>query len=433
MDIRSLGRALKHRNYRLFIIGQSVSLIGTWMQQLAMSWLVLQLTGSAFWLGVVGFATQIPGLVVSPIGGVFTDRWNRHRALVITQGLAMLQAFALAALVWTDRITVWQIIALGIVLGVVNAIDMPLRQAFLPQMIGDRDDLANAIAVNSSIVNGTRLIGPALAGLLMATSGAAVCCLVNALSYIAVLTALMLMRGLPQTEHRPSESVLRGLVDGARYTFGFGPIRAILLLLSIVSAMSMSLSVLMPYFAEKVFHGNAATLGFLMGASGAGALMGALYLASRTTVLGLGRHLVWATTVFGLGLLAFSFCNRLELALPVLVVTGFCMMLQMAASNTLLQTIVEDDKRGRVMSFYSTAFLGMAPIGSLLAGFLASHLGTQNSVRIAGGVCLCGALAFGIRLEQMREQIRPIYRRAGILPPLDEGVPMAGQVEAPPR
>jgi MFS family permease len=433
MDIRSLGRALKHRNYRLFIIGQSVSLIGTWMQQLAMSWLVLQLTGSAFWLGVVGFATQIPGLIVSPIGGVFTDRWNRHRALVITQGLAMLQAFALAILVWVNLVTVWQIIALGVVLGVVNAIDMPLRQAFLPQMIGNRDDLANAIAVNSSIVNGTRLIGPSLAGLLMATSGAAVCCLVNALSYIAVLTALMLMRELPQTKRHSDESVLRGLLDGAKYAFGFGPIRAILLLLSIVSAMSMSLSVLMPYFAEKVFHGNAATLGFLMGASGAGALMGALYLASRTTVLGLGRHLVWATTMFGLGLLAFSFCDRLALALPVLVVTGFCMMLQMAASNTLLQTIVDDDKRGRVMSFYATAFLGMAPLGSLLAGFLASHLGAQNSVRIAGGVCLCGALVFGVRLEQMREQIRPIYRRAGILPPLDEGVPMSGHVEAPPH
>jgi MFS family permease len=415
MQFWSVGRALASRNFRLYFIGQCISLIGTWMQQVAMIWLVYRLTGSAYLLGVVGFSTQIPAFFLSPVAGVFVDRWNRHHALLATQSLAMLQATLLVTLTATGIIQIWHVITIGLLFGIITAFDMPLRQAFLTEMVTNRDDLANAIALNSSIFNGARLVGPSLAGFLVAWSGEWLCFLIDALSYLAVLVALLLMRDLPQRPVPSSHHIFRGLREGFAYAFGFAPIRT-LLMLSLVSLSAMPLTVLMPVVDSQILHGGPATLGFLMAASGAGALIGALYLAARRSVLGLGRHIVFGAAFFGLSVIAFSFSRILWLSLCCLAVSGFCLMLEMAASNTLLQTIVDEDKRGRVMSLYTTAFLGSAPIGSYLAGILADHVGAPLTLRIAGLVCIAAAVFFGWRLPHLRELVRPIYLNRGILP-----------------
>ena len=392
---RSMARALAHRNYRLFFVGQGISLIGTWMTRVATGWLVFRLSGpdSAFLLGVVGFAGQVPSFFLTPFAGVLVDRWNRHHLLVFTQILSLIQSALLAVVAFYGEpgmATIWQVVALSLVQGAVNAFDMPARQAFLVEMIARKEDLANAIALNSSLVNGARLIGPSLAGILIALAGEGWCFLIDAISYVAVVFALLAMR-LPAREvHHHPPPLWRGLADGFSYAFGFAPIRAILVLLAIVSFMGMPYTVLMPIFAAEVLHGGPYALGFLSAASGVGALTGALYLASRRTVLGLGNTIVFGTLLFGIGLIGFAFSGVLWISLLLMLVTGFGMMVQMAASNTILQTIVDEDKRGRVMAFYGMAFLGMSPFGSLFAGVLAGWIGAENTVMVGGIACLAG-------------------------------------------
>ncbi len=410
-------RALKFRNYRLFFGGQSLSLIGTWMTRIAMSWLVYRLTGSAFLLGLAGFASQIPTFVLGPFAGVWVDRLDRHRVLVVTQVLSMLQSFALAALALPHRITVAEILWLSVFQGVVNAFDMPARQAFLHQMVERREDLPNAIALNSSMVNGSRLIGPSLAGLVIAAFGEGWCFLIDGVSYMAVIASLLLMEVRVPQVRRVAESVGTELREGWRYVTSFPPVRNILLLLALVSFVGMPYTVLMPVFATRVLGGGAHTLGFLMGASGLGALASAAWLASRKSVRGLLRVIPTVAAIFGAGIIAFGFSRWLPLSLVLLLFTGFGMMQQMAASNTILQTVTDEDKRGRVMSYYAMAFQGTMPFGSLLAGWAADRIGAPATLAIGGVLCLAGAAWFVSRMGDVRRALRPIYTQLGIIPP----------------
>ncbi|MBY0528242.1 MAG: MFS transporter [Gemmataceae bacterium] len=432
------ARALAHRNYRLFFAGQGISMIGTWMTRLATGWLVFRLAGpdSAYLLGVVGFAGQVPTFFLAPIAGTLVDRWDRHRALVITQVLALFQSGLLAVVAFSSQAvatTIAEVIALSVFQGLINAFDMPARQAFLVELVERREDLPNAIALNSSLVNGARLVGPSLAGLLIALAGEGWCFAVDAVSYLAVIAALLAMRVDPRQRSAEARPVWRGVAEGFRYAFGFAPVREILLLLALVSFMGMPYTVLLPIFAVDVLDGGPWTLGLLSGASGVGALAGGLYLASRRTVLGLGPRMVLATVVFGVGLIGFSLSHALWLSLPLMVLIGLGMMVEMAASNTILQTIVDEDKRGRVMSFYSMAFLGMAPFGSLFAGSLAGLVGAPTTVLIGGIACLAGAGLFASRLPQLRERVRPIYARLGILPQIASGLQAAAELTRPPE
>jgi MFS family permease len=412
---RLIFRALGHRNYRLFFGGQGISLIGTWMQQTAMSWLVYHRTNSAFLLGLVGFSGQIPALFLMPLAGVLTDRWNRHQILVITQSLAMVQAFILAFLDLTGALNLPQILFLSFFLGLVNAFDMPTRQAFVVDLVARREDLGNAIALNSFIFNGARLLGPSLGGFLISLLGEGVCFLVNGLSFLAVLAALLAMK-IPAVKEKALGSPLRAqLKEGFTYALGFSPIRSILLFLSLISLVGMGYVTLMPVFAKDILHGGPDTLGFLMAASGLGALMGAIFLASRKSVRGLGRIIALASFIFGLGILIFSLSRIFLVSLLTLAFAGFGMMVQMASSNTILQTIVDDDKRGRVMSLFTLAFMGMAPLGSLLAGGLAHWIGAPLTLLIAGVLCLGASFLFQWRLPRLRAMIRPIYLQKGIL------------------
>ena len=410
-----IGRALRHRNYRLFFSGQSVSLIGTWITRIATSWLVYRLTNSAFLLGLVSFCGQIPTLLLAPFAGVIVDRWDRHRILVWTQVLSALQSLALALFALSGAITVEWILALQVVQGVINAFDTPARQAFVVQMIEDRADLPNAIALNSTMVNGSRIIGPSIGGIIIALVGEGWCFMIDAISYIAVIASLLAMRVDATPPRASSESVIDELRTGYRYVTGFPPVRTALTLLAIVSAMGMPYSVLMPMIASQVLHGGPHTLGFLMTASGLGAVAGALYLASRRSVLGLGRVMVAATLAFGSGMIAFGLSRSLWLALLILPIAGGGFMIEMASTNTILQTITKEELRGRVMAFYTMAFLGTAPIGSLLAGIVASRIGAPATI-IAGGVAvLAGGAWLAFRLPVLREHIRPIYREMGII------------------
>jgi MFS family permease len=380
-----------------------------------MSWLVYRLTSSAFVLGLVGFLGQLPGFVIAPFGGVLADRQSRHRILLVTQTVAMLQAFVLAFLVLRDLIDVPTILVLSAVIGVVNGFDIPTRQAFLAELVERKEDLANAIALNSSMFNGARLIGPALAGVIIALVGEGICFLLNGISYVAVLAALFAIQVSPRPYGLSRPAVMGQLVEGFAYALGFAPIRAVLILVALVSLMGMPYTVLMPVIAGEVLHGGPHTLGILMAATGLGALAGGLYLASRRTVLGLGRLIVVASSLFGLGLVAFSLSRTVWLSVLTLVVTGFGMMVHMAASNTILQTIVDEDKRGRVMSLYSMAFLGAMPLGSLLAGTLASLIGAPGTIGLGGLVSVLGSLVFATQLSRLRALVRPIYERLGII------------------
>ncbi|HWY55204.1 MAG TPA: MFS transporter [Terriglobales bacterium] len=426
-------RALRSRNYRLFFTGQSVSLIGTWMTQIATSWLVYRLTGSAWLLGIVGFASRLPAFVLGPFAGVWVDRWNRHHTLVVTQILSMLQSFALAGLALAGIITIREIIWLGVVQGVINAFDMPARQAFVIQMVEDRADLANAIALNSSMVNAARLLGPSIAGVIIAAVGEGYCFFIDGVSYLAVIASLLGMRIAPVQQRTAHKAILHELQEGWNYVTHFVPIRSTLLLLALVSLVGMQYTVLMPIFAREVLHGGAHTLGFLMGASGVGALAGAMFLATRINVLGLGRLIALAAAAFGTGLIALGLSGSLWFSLIVMLLVGGATMIQMAGSNTILQTIVPDDKRGRVMSFYSMAFLGMAPFGSLLAGGLAHRIGAPRTVMISGAICIAGAGWFASQLKVMRELVRPIYRTLGIIPEIAAGIQSASVLQSPPE
>jgi MFS family permease len=410
-----IGRALAHRNFRLFFAGQSISLIGTWITRVATSWLVFRLTGSAFLLGVVGFWGQIPTLVLAPLAGVLVDRSDRHRILIWTQALSALQSAALAALALTNTITVEWIIFLQIAQGVINAVDTPARQSFVVQMVDDPADLPNAIALNSTMVNASRIIGPSIGGLIIAAVGEGWCFATDAVSYIAVIGSLLAMSVTAAERRTVKGNVLDELRAGYNYVAGFAPVRTSLLLLALVSTMGMPYTVLMPVIATKVLHGGPHTLGFLMTASGFGAVVGALYLASRRSVLGLGRVMVYATTSFGTGLVLFSFARSLWAALLLLPFVGGGMMVEMAATNTILQTVTADHLRGRVMAFYTMAFLGTAPIGSLIAGIAAEHIGAPLTITLGGAACLVGAGWLAVRLPGIREQVRPIYVERGIL------------------
>jgi len=416
MSVVSLGRALVHRNYRLFLLGQGISLIGTWMQQVALAWLLYRLTGSPALLGMISFASQIPSLILSPLAGVAADRWNRHRALFVTQGLSMIQSVLVVVVVYSGGDLVWKLVGLGFMLGLINAFDMPLRQSFLTEMVPDRQHLPNAIALNSSIVNGARLIGPSLAGLVITAWGESVCFLLNAVSYVAVLAALWGMRDLPVRVTTQHGSAIEGLKEGMAYAFRFAPLRVLLMLLAVMSFMAMSTSVLIPVFAKDLLRGDAHTQGFLMGSSGIGALAAALYLASRKSVLGLGRAILFAAFFYGVSLIAFSYSIQLIYSLPIMMVSGFCMMLLMASTNTLIQTITEEDKRGRVMSLYAMAFTGVAPLGSLFGGTLAAQIGAPATVRLCGAICIAASFSYGVQLPRLRSLVRPIYEAAGILP-----------------
>ncbi len=424
-------RALRSRNYRLFFTGQSVSLVGTWMTRVAMGWLVYKLTGSAVLLGTVSFAAQVPTFFLSPIAGVLVDRWDRHRTLVVTQILSMLQSFAVALLTLAGAVTVWHLILLAIFQGVVNAFDMPARQSFVVQMVDQREDLGNAIALNSSMVNAARLLGPAIAGVVIAAVGEGYCFLIDGISYLAVIASLMMMHVSAPAVRRQRGNVVEQLAEGWRYVSQSVAIRSILLLLALTSFAGMPYSVLMPVITTQVLHGGPSTLGMLMSASGVGALAGAATLAMRRTVLGLGMRIIVCTGMLGVALAGFGLSRNFWLSLMILPVIGFTMMQQMAASNTILQTIIDDEKRGRVMSFYSMAFQGMAPFGALMAGALAARIGTQETLILSGVICIAGAVWFARELPHIRTIIRPIYQRLGILPEAALGVDKVSALQAP--
>jgi MFS family permease len=426
-------RALQHRNYRLFFSGQSVSLVGTWMTRVATAWLVYRLTHSPFLLGLVTFSGQIPAFMFGPFAGVWVDRLDRHRVLVATQVLSMLQSFALAALALSGVITVWEIIVLAVFQGAINAFDMPARQAFVIQMVESREDLSNAIALNSSMVNAARMIGPSLAGIVIAAAGEGWCFLIDGVSYLAVIASLVAMAVLRAEGGRPRAGVLHELAEGLNYAARFAPIRTLLLLLALVSFAGMPYVALMPIFAGSVLHGGPDTLGFLMAASGVGALAGTMTLALRRSVLGLGRMIAIADAIFGAALIGFALSRWLWLSMALMLFTGFGMMVQMASCNTILQTIVEEDKRGRVMSFYAMAFMGAAPVGSLAAGLAAKYFGAPLTLAVGGAACLAGALVFTRQLPRIRAEVRPIYQRLGIIPELARGIQAATALQVPPE
>jgi MFS family permease len=409
-------RALRHRNFRLFFSGQSISLIGTWMTRIATSWLVYRLTGSALLLGTVGFAGQILTFLLAPIAGVLVDRLNRRKLLVWTQVLAAVQSLIMAGLTLANIITIREIILLALFQGLINAFDMPARQSFLVQMVDDKRDLGNAIALNSSIVNLARLVGPALAGLLIAAVGEGYCFAIDGFSYFAVIASLLMMNVTAKETRRATTTMIEQLKEGWVYVSNFAPIRTILLLFSVMSFMGMPFMVLMPIFASQVLHGGPHTLGFLMGASGIGALASAISLALRKSVRGLTTMIQIASMVFGIGLVLFGLSRNLPISLLLMLIIGYGMMQGLAASNTVIQTLVPEDKRGRVMSYYTVAFVGMTPFGSLLAGFLAHRLGAPNAVIITGAFCIAASLWYSTQLKAIRNVMRPIYIEMGIMP-----------------
>jgi len=426
-------RALRSRNYRLFFGGQTVSLVGTWMTRIATSWLVYRLTDSAVLLGIVSFAGQIPMFFLGPLAGVWVDRWDRHRTLVVTQVLSMLQSFALAVLALAHIINIWEILFLSLVQGLINTFDMPSRQAFVVQMVESRDDLSNAIALNSSLVNASRLIGPAIAGVVIAAWGEGYCFLIDGISFLAVIASLLLMVITVVQTRAPQREIWQELHEGWRYVLDSVAIRTILSLLALVSLVGFPYSVLMPIFASDILHGGPHTLGFLMAASGVGALAGAISLALRKSVVGLGRYIAICAALFGASLMGFSLSRVLWLSLLLMAVTGFGFMQQMASSNTILQTIVADEKRGRVMAFYGMAFLGMAPFGSLLAGGLAARIGAPGTLFWCGAVVVISSVWFSRRLPAIRAEVRPLYIKLGILPEMAMAVQQASALQTPPE
>jgi len=408
-------RALRHRNYRLFFGGQSLSLIGTWMTQVASSWLVYRLTNSALLLGLVSFSGQIPALFLTPFAGVWVDRWNRRTVLEVTQFLAMFQSFALAILVYTGNVNIWYILGLTMFQGAVNAFDIPARQTFVVEMIEDRADLPNAIALNSSMMNGARLIGPSIAGAVIAAAGEGYCFAIDGLSYIAVIASLMMMRTKPGIP-KPHENLFSELKAGWRYVRGYDPIRSILGLIAFISLVGLPYTVLLPVFAGVILHGGPHTFGFLTGATGLGAFISAVTLAMRKTIVGLGKRMAITSLTFGAALIAFAFSQTAWLSMILMLIVGFSMMQVIASGNTILHTIVDEDKRGRVMSFYTLAFIGAAPVGSLLAGALANQIGVVPTVVVCGLSCIIASLWFFGRLENIRKIVRPLYVERGILP-----------------
>jgi MFS family permease len=425
--VPQLLRAFRHRNYKLFFGGQLISLIGTWMQTVAESWLVYRLTGSSAMLGVAAFASQAPVLLFATIGGAVADRVDRHRIIVITQTVSMILPLTLAALTLTGAVRVWHVLTLAACLGIVNAFDIPARQAFIVDMVG-REDLMNAIALNSSMVNGARVVGPAVAGLLVAAVGEGWCFLLNGISYLAVIAGLLLMNVPTRPKTRPERSVLRDTIEGFRFVTETAPVRALLLLLGLVSLAGMPYAVLMPIFADQVLHGGPRGLGLLMGATGVGALAGALSLAMRSGVSGLGRWVATSAGSFGVWLVLFSLSRAFWLSALLLIPVGFSMMVEMASSNTLIQSMVPNALRGRVMAVYSIMFMGMAPFGALIAGSVAERIGAPTTVAIGGSICVVAAAVFTARLPALRGEARRLIvaqSMAGGNPPAEMTGPAA--------
>ena len=406
-------RALRHRNFQLFFSGQLISLIGTWMQTTAQAWLVYRITGSSLKLGAVGFASQFPVFLVAPLGGIVADRFNRRRVVIGTQIASMVLALVLALLTLTGRVHVWHIFVLAALLGVVNAFDIPGRQAFLVDMVG-KEDLMNAIALNSSMFNGARIIGPAIAGILVAKIGEGWCFFANGVSYVAVIIGLLMMRVERPARRASAASPWTHLLEGFRFVRYTAPIRAILLLLGLVSLVGMPYTILMPIFADKILHGGARGLGILMGATGVGALFGALTLASRSGVHGLGRWVAFSCGGFGISLILFSWSRNFWVSAALLLPVGFSMMLQMSSSNTLIQAMVPDHLRGRVMALYSMMFMGMAPFGALLGGALADRLGAPITVAMGAVASIGGATLFGLQLPKIRVEARQLIVAQGL-------------------
>lgn len=417
-NLSTLGRALRHRNFRLFFSGQLVSLVGTWMQSVAQSWLVYRLTGSLVLLGLVGFCGQIPVFVLAPVGGVVADRVRRHRVLLATQTTMMGLAFILAALTLTGTVRVAHVLVLASCLGIANAFDIPARQSFVPQMVG-RDDLSNAIALNSSMVTGARILGPTLAGVTVAAVGEGWCFFANGVSFLAVIAGLLLMRDLPAAPAPHTVSPLAHIAEGFRYVGRTSPVRGLLLLLGLVSLMGVPYSTLMPAIADRVLGRGADGVGILLSGAGVGALLGALTLASRKGVMGLERWVGGCAVLFGVSLVGFSLSRTFWLSFALLVPTGYGFMVQLASTNTLLQSMSPDAMRGRVMSVFAMLFMGTAPLGALLAGSLAARIGPMATVGLGGACTLVAALAFLTRMSKLRRQaheliaaLRPASRGA---------------------
>jgi MFS family permease len=407
------GRAFGHRNYRLFFGGQVVSLVGTWMQQIAMSWLAYRLTGSPFLLGLIGFVGQTPMFFLTSVAGVLIDRWSRRPLLITTNILAMTHAIILAILTLTGHIAVWHLFVLAFFLGMINAFDMPTRQSFVIDLVERKEDLNNAIALNSAMFNAARLVGPSLAGVIVAALGEGLCFSLNGLSFLAIIGALLAMKISPKEKAAPGHP-FEGFKEGFRYAFGFMPIRHCLLLMALLNFMGMQYVVLMPIFAKDVLHGGPHTFGFLIAASGTGALITALGLASRRSAAGLERIVPFALGCFGCGIVLFSFSRSVPLSLLAMFLSGTGMMAVLAGGNTIIQTVVDEDKRGRVMSFHAMATLGMMPFGSLIAGSLASSLGAPHAVLISGGCCLLGSFYFIWKIPELRAATRPVYTAHGL-------------------
>ncbi|MCL1973637.1 MAG: MFS transporter [Bacteroidetes bacterium] len=414
--------SLRSRNYRLYFTGQCISLIGTWMQQVAMSWLIYRLTGSVLLLGTVAFINQIPSFLISIFAGVITDRFERRRILLITQGLFMFAALSTATLVLTGLIQVWQIMVFSLFAGIVTAFDAPTRQSMVVEMVDRKEDLSNAIALNSAIFNAARLIGPSVAGMLIALVGEGYCLLIDGISYTAVIGALLMMRMPEHPKKEKQEKILSGFVNGFRYCYGYLPIRILLIMVALISLFGLQFIVLVPAFAKDVLSGDSHTQGFILSSIGAGALTGAIYLAARKSVLGLGKVVSITGVLLGIGMIAVSFMTLHWMVFALLVPTGFAMITALASCNTLLQTLTDDDKRGRVMGFYAMAMVGMAPFGSLFYGSVAKWIGVQHALLVGGCLCVVGALCF----EHWRPVIRRLARRVqvqqGIVPEIAKGI-----------
>jgi len=416
--LQNIFSSLRSRNYRLYFTGQGISLIGTWMQNIAMSWLVYRLTGSVFLLGLIGFTSQIPTFVLAPFAGVLTDRYNRQKIMILAQVFFMLQALVVALLVLFNQIEVWHIIALSLVFGIISAFDAPARQSLVIDLIDNPEDLGNAIALNSAIFNGARLVGPAIAGITIAAVGEGVCFLLNTLSFVAVIVALLRIKIPAKQVTIHLTNFKKSLAEGLHYTFQSVPIRTLIMLLAILSLFGYPFMVLLPAYAKEVLQGGSGTLGFLMSALGGGALVGAIYMAARRSAIGLNKIISVNTCLLGLAIVITSFSEKTYFSLIVLFFGGLSMILSLAAINTLLQTIADEDKRGRVMSFYAMSLMGTQPIGNLLAGTVASGIGIPHTLLIGGTLTVFSGIWFQLNRKSLRKYIRPIFINKGILPGL---------------
>ncbi|MEQ1774305.1 MAG: MFS transporter [Burkholderiales bacterium] len=407
-------RALHHRNFRLFLSGQVCALIGYWMQSIAQGWLLYKMTDSATLLGILGFASSLPILLLSPFAGMWSDRCNLHRVMFATQILEMLQAITVAALAVAGILAPWHIITLAMLLGVLVAIELPVRHAYLLELIGNKEDLPNAIAVTSLMANCGRLVGPALAGIVIAALGEPACFVINALTYTAVMISFLLIKVTPTVREPNTTPMLQGMREGFQYAWQSLPIRSLLLLLTAVGFLGTPYINLMPVLTREVFAVGAREMGFMIGAAGLGAVSGTLYLATRPSVRGLVRLLTGAAFAAGISLALVPHVKIVWLTIPLLAITGFGILATSVSVNMIVQTIVDDDKRGRVMALYTVSFMGMAPFGALAAGALADVIGVAATLTLSGTCCAVGALALVSRHTQIREELREAYARLGI-------------------